>query len=143
MPDSLIARDMFLSEASGRFALGHVFRTSQEVEGASGAIADDIGRWRCDIIEGDQLTWSKKVYELFGLPAGKPVVREQAVRCYKEHSKSVLDRLRNDAIRHKCAFILDAAIEVTGKGTKWIRVLAVPILQGDRVIGLHGLKRAL
>ena len=103
---------------------------------------DDVGVWHCDLRHQDALTWSGKVYELFGLPHGSDVVRAEAVAKYREHSRGVLERMRNYAIKRRCGFMLDAAINPHGT-TRWIRILAAPVIEEDRVVGLRGLKREL
>jgi len=107
----------------------------------------EAGYWQCDIADHDKLTWSKKVYDLFGLPPGTPLEREWAVTRYTELSKAALERVRSYALRCKFGFILDAALEPAlepaGDESRWIRILAVPIVSDGRVVGLHGLKRAL
>lgn len=144
MPKSLLIHELFFGEPAGRFALGHVFRSPQAFADADQVPAsDEIGHWRCDITDHDKLTWTDAVYELFGLPADTPVERDQAVARYSDHSKSVLDRLRTFAITRGCGFILDAAIYPNGEENRWIRILAVPVLENDRVVALQGLKRAL
>jgi hypothetical protein len=62
---------------------------------------------------------------------------------YSEQSKGVLDRVRAFAINRKCGFILDAMISADGGSNRWIRLIAFPILNAGRVVGLQGLKRAL
>jgi hypothetical protein len=74
---------------------------------------------------------------------GSQVERDQAVARYTEHSKGVLERLRAFAINHKCGFILDAAIAAGSTGNQWIRLIAFPMMEAGRVVGLQGLKRAL
>lgn len=142
MPSKGMLPQLFLSEPAGRFALGHVFSSSQGFAHPTTA-NDGIGHWRCDITDDNKLTWSKEVYELFGIPPGSQVKRDEAVARYSEQSKSVLERLRTFAIGHKCGFILDAAITAEGAGSHWIRLIAFPILEAGRVVGLQGLKRAL
>ena len=139
-----VLHQLFYTEPAGRFVFGHVFR-SAEVFWDPDTIAerDDTGLWHCDIGDRNRLTWSEAVYELFGLPVGKPVSRELAVSRYSEQSKIALERVRSFAIRSGCAFILDAALTPAGADNRWIRVLAIPIVEDDRVVGLHGLKRSL
>ena len=72
---------------------------------------------------------------MFGLPAGTPVVRDWAVERYTEPSKTILERVRMYALRRKLGFILDAAIRAEGGGSRWIRVLAIPIL-AKKVVAL-------
>ena len=142
MPAEGVVPQLFLSEPAGRFALGHVFSGGQGF--AEPAKANDgIGHWRCDISEDNRLTWSNEVYELFGIPADTQVSRDEAVARYSEQSKGVLERLRAFAINRKCGFILDALISADGNSNQWIRLIAFPILNAGRVVGLQGLKRAL
>ena len=101
------------------------------------------GYWHCSIANHERLTWSDKVYELFGLPAGSPIEREWALARYSQDSRKTLERVRSFGLAHKSSFILDAEIMPEGAGDRWIRVLAVPIVASGCVVGLHGLKRAL
>jgi hypothetical protein len=142
MPTKGLLSQLFLSEPAGRFALGHVFSSGQGIDKPAKA-NDGIGHWRCDITDDNRLTWSKEVYELFGIPCGTQVERGDAVAQYSEQSKGVLDRLRAFAINRKCGFILDAVISAGGTSNQWIRLIAFPILEAGRVVGLQGLKRAL
>ena len=142
MPTQGVLPQLFLSEPAGRFALGHVFSGGKAFVELTGANRG-IGHWRCDITDDNRLTWSMKVYELFGIPAGTQVKREEAVSHYSEQSKSVLERLRAFAINRKCGFILDALISTDGSSNQWIRLMAFPIVNAGRVVGLQGLKRAL
>ena len=132
---------MFYDEPPGAFAGGYIFRSAPDL---TSAIDDpDNGYWHCDIADDDKLTWSEKVYELFGLAAGTPVERDWAVARYSDASKSTLERVRTYGLNRKFGFILDAQITPQGADERWIRVLAVPIMTEGRVVGLHGLKRAL
>jgi len=132
---------LFHEEPAGTFADGHVFVSAPDLTSAQQD--PGIGYWHCDIADHERLTWSEKVYELFGLPAGTPIVRDWAVKRYDEYSRTALERVRKYALSRKLSFILDAEIAPEGANQRWIRVLAVPILADGRVVGLHGLKRAL
>jgi hypothetical protein len=136
-----VANSLFYEEPAGTFADGHVFRAAPDLNSAQED--PDKGYWRCDVADDDRLTWSKKVYELFGLPAGTPVEREWAVARYTEESRTALERVRTFGLNRRLGFILDAEIAADAGRNRWIRVLAVPILADGRVVGLHGLKRAL
>ena len=143
MATKSVVQTGFFQEPAGCFALGHVIMsppldlTFDQYVGAA-----DVGFWQCDLTDHDALTWSDKVYEIFGMPHGTRVAREDAVARYREHSRGVLERLRSYAINRNCGFILDAAISLAGV-TRWIRILAAPVIENDRVIGLRGLKRVL
>ena len=140
MEDSLVT-ELFYGEPAGTFSDGHIFARAPELAGARSDPA--LGYWHCDIANHDRLTWSEKVYDLFGLPSGGPVERDWAVARYSERSKSALNKVRNYALGRKFGFILDAEISPEGAASRWIRVLAVPIVEHNRVVGLHGLKRSL
>ena len=138
--DSLVT-GLFYGEPAGTFSDGHIFARAPELDCARADPA--LGYWHCDIADHDRLTWSEKVYDLFGLSSGDPVERDWAVARYSEHSRNALKKVRNYALGHKFGFILDAEISHQAAATRWIRVLAVPIVEANRVVGLHGLKRSL
>lgn len=142
MKDSFV-NALFHEEPLGTFEDGYVFVIAPDLTGAERD--PGAGYWRCDIAHGDRLTWTEKVYAMFGLPAGTPVKRDWAVARYAEPSRTTLERVRTYALRRKLGFILDAAILGEGGSHRWIRVLAVPILakRSGRVVGVHGLKRPL
>ena len=117
---------LFHEEPAGTFAHGHVFINAPDIVGAEQD--PGAGYWHCDIACDDKLTWSEKVYELFGLAGGSPVMRESAVARYTEPFRTVLATVRTYALSRKLGFILDAAISPEGGGKRWIRVLAVPIV---------------
>ena len=133
--------ELFYDEPAGTFAEGYLLQLMPDLTSA----VDDPhnGYWHCNLAKGDRLTWSEKVYELFGLPVGAPIEREWVVERYSEPSKKTLEDVRTTGLKHKMGFILDAGITPGRGGTGWIRVLAVPIIVAGQVIGLHGLKRAL
>ena len=133
--------DLFYEEPIGTFQEGYVFRAEADLAGARKD--PDNGYWACDIADGNKLTWSRKVYELFGLPSGAAVERDWAVARYSEQSRDTLERVRNYALRRDFGFILDAEIEQPGERARWIRVLAVPVTEDRRVVRLHGVKRPL
>ena len=144
MPTRQLLHEYFYREPAGRFALGHILVPAtldgdfeEYLEG------DKVGHWQCDLANDNALTWSERVYEIFGISPGYPIEREEAVARYREHSRGVLERLRTYAIGHGFGFILDAEIHPRDAEYKWIRLLAAPIVEDGRVVGLHGLKRAL
>jgi PAS domain-containing protein len=98
-----------------------------------------IGRWECDLAD-DSLTWSDGVYDLFGLPRRAQVSRPETVALYCEESRAAMERLRAYAIQHKRGFTLDAQIRPNHGQRRWMRLIAAPICDGDRVVRLQGLK---
>jgi len=97
------------------------------------------GCFECDLSD-NSLTWSGGVYDLFGLPRGAKVSRDEAVAFYCEESRAAMERLRSHAIRHQRGFTLDVEIRPAVGTNRWIRLIAAPICDGGRAVRLHGLK---
>lgn len=97
------------------------------------------GCWECDLAD-NSLIWSGGVYDIFGLPRGVEVTREEAVAFYSEESRAEMERLRAYAIRHKRGFTLDVQIRPAVGETRSVRLIAAPVCVGDRAVRLHGLK---
>ena len=140
-PD-LLADVLFREGSAETFREGYVFRPGLNAKGARHD-RSGWGYWACDIANQDRLAWSDPVYGLFGLPVDVQVDRDWAVGRYIPHSQSILQRVREYALRHALGFILDAEIEPAGARRRWIRVLAVPVSENGRIARLHGLKRGL
>ena len=56
-----------------------------------------IGVWEYDLIEAT-LTWTDGVYDLFELPRGSELNREEIVALYEEDSRRDMERMRAQAI---------------------------------------------
>jgi PAS domain-containing protein len=97
------------------------------------------GCWECDLAD-NSLTWSGGVYDIFGLPRGAKVSRDEAVALYCEESRAAMERLRTYAIRHRRGFTLDVEIRPAVGTNRWIRLIAAPICDNERTVRLHGLK---
>ena len=136
-------RHTFFEEPPGRFALGQILLRQSLREVDELIEADSAAWWHCDIQDSDKLTWSDKMYELFGFPFGSEIERQDVVARYRDYSRSVLEHLRRYAIDHEFGFVLDAEISPGEDFSHWIRILAVPVLENGRVVALRGLKRAL
>ena len=135
-----------LFEQSRRFELGFILNTAA-IDAISPAVigaADpqDAGVWECDLSD-DSLIWSGGVYDIFGLPRGVKVSRDEAVALYCEESRSAMERLRAHAIRHRRGFTIDVQIRPAVGENRWMRLIAAPICDGDQAVRLHGLKLAL
>lgn len=102
--------------------------------------AHGVGRWMCELSD-NSLTWSGPVYDLFGLPRDARVSRDEAVALYCDESRAAMEGLRAYAIRHRRGFTVDAEIRTVAGERRWMRLLAAPVCDGDRVVRLHGLKQ--
>jgi diguanylate cyclase (GGDEF)-like protein len=99
-----------------------------------------IGVWECNLND-EKLAWTDMVYELFDLPLGHPLNRDEIVKLYSEQSLAELTKLRNRAIREHTGFSLDAEI-VTGKGNhRWIRITATVECEDDVPVRIFGMKQ--
>lgn len=97
------------------------------------------GCWECDLAD-DSLLWSGGVYDIFGLPRGAQITRAETIGLYSEDSRAVMERLRAYAIKHRRGFTLDVEIRAAIGDLRWMRLIAVPICEGDRTVRLQGLK---
>lgn len=133
-----------LAEQPRRFELGLILNSvvtdiiQPSQVGALGI--HHAGCWECDL-SNESLGWSGGVHDIFGVPRGLKVTRTEAVGFYAEHSRAAMERLRAYAIRHKRGFTLDAEIwPGVGGASRWMRLIAAPVCDGDKVVRLHGLK---
>lgn len=132
-----------LFEQGHHFDLGHVLScavTDVLAPAEVGALgAHHAGCWECDLAS-NKLTWSGGVYDIFGLPRGAQVTREEAVGFYCEESRAAMERLRSHAIRHIRGFTLDVQIRPAAGANRWVRLIAAPVCEDGRAVRLHGLK---
>lgn len=99
-----------------------------------------IGVWECNLPD-ETLAWTDIVYELFDLPIGHPLSRDETVKLYTERSRIELTMLRDRAIKERSGFSLDAEI-ITAKGNhRWIRITATVECEGDRPVRIFGMKQ--
>lgn len=95
--------------------------------------------WECDLTD-NALTWTAGVFDLFGLPRGAAVKRDEVAALYAEPSRAAMERLRAHAIKHRRGFTLDAEIVPVRGPRRRMRLIAAPICVGGRAVRLHGLK---
>jgi PAS domain-containing protein len=135
-----------LWEQPRHFELGQVLNCAVTDIIAPSAVGDlglhHAGCWECDLSD-QSLIWSGGIYDIFGLPRGVTVRRDEAVAFYGEDSRAKMERLRSYAIRHKRGFTLDVDIRAAVGETRWVRLIAAPVCDGNRVARLHGLKLIL
>lgn len=99
-----------------------------------------IGVWECDLATSE-LTWTDGVYDLFDIPRGTPVSREQTLACYEATSRREMEQLRSRAIETGIGFVLDILIHTTLGNSRWIR-LTVDVEQEDgKSVHIFGTKQ--
>ncbi|MRX33758.1 sensor domain-containing diguanylate cyclase [Aminobacter sp. MDW-2] len=112
---------------------------SQKIFDRSSAAAR-IGVWQCNLAD-QALHWTDVVYDLFDLPRGAPLVREDIVKCYTEASAIELHAKRSKGIAERTGFGLDAEI-VTAKGNRrWIRITASVECEDGVAVRIFGMKQ--
>lgn len=99
-----------------------------------------MGVWSC-ALETQALTWSPAVYALFGLPEDERLTRALTVSLYLPASRLAMEELRAYAIKHHRGFTLDAQIRQPDGARRWMRLSALPIVEGRRVVRLTGTKQ--
>lgn len=99
-----------------------------------------VGAWSCNL-SNNRLNWTSGVYNIFGLPIGIPVDRQQTVEMYTEESREALESLRAQAIDQGGIFTLDAEIKRADGEIRWMRINGEMVRQAGCTPILHGLKQ--
>jgi PAS domain-containing protein len=107
---------------------------------APGLLAPMPAAWECDLSD-DSLRWTPGVFEIFGLPPGRPVLRDEVVAMYSAESQAELARLRSEAIANCGSFTFEAEIRRPSGEMRWMRVTADVEVRDGRPVYLYGLKQ--
>lgn len=123
-----------LFDRSRRFDLGLVLDEGDDLPPVDG------GSWHCRLAD-QRLRWATPVYDLFGLPHGAAVDRDDIVALYADHSRAAMERLRAYAIRHCRGFTIDVELRpATSEGARWMRIIAAPVCVDRNVVAIEGVK---
>ena len=99
-----------------------------------------IGVWEYDLTT-EVLTWTDGVYDLFEIPRGARIDREEILKLYDPRSRVAMERLRSEALRTGTGFSLDIRIH-TGTGReRWIRLTADVEQEDGRSVRIFGTKQ--
>jgi diguanylate cyclase (GGDEF)-like protein len=102
--------------------------------------AAKIGVWECNL-NGEHLTWTDVVYDIFDLPRGSRLDRSETLQFYPPAARAELERVRRRAIESEEGFTLEAPIR-TAKGVdKWIRITATVEREHGAPTRIFGLKQ--
>lgn len=99
-----------------------------------------IGAWECDLATS-RLTWTDGVYDIFELPRGIAIRREQVLALYFKDSRREMERLRRRAIEGGESFSLDIRIRTAMGNQKWVRLTGDVETVGGRRTRVYGLKQ--
>ena len=134
-----------LVEQAKHFELGCILSSAAidliEPDAVGTLAVRHAGLWECDLAD-DSLIWSGGVFDIFGLPRGAPISRDETLGFYREGSRAAMERLRSYAIRNICGFTLDVDIAPAVGECRSMRLIGAPVCDPEtgRVMRLHGLK---
>lgn len=144
VPEPIMLKHSWPSfDQRSHFELGHILNSAVidvlEPKAIGSVDVHHAGCWECDLSD-NSLTWSGGVYDIFGLPRGTHLSRDDLVSFYGEESRAKMERLRAYAIKHRRRFTLDVEIRAAVGEIRRMRIIAAPICDGPRAVRLHGLK---
>jgi diguanylate cyclase (GGDEF)-like protein len=102
--------------------------------------AAKIGVWECDLPD-ETLRWTDVVYDIFELPRGSALDRNEILKCYSEDSLKALNTLRSRAIAERGGFTLDAEIMTVKGQRRWMRITATVECEGGDPVRIFGMKQ--
>ena len=102
--------------------------------------AAKIGVWECSLPD-ETLSWTDQVYEIFEIPRGSSLFREQILECYSPASLRALHDLRSKAIAERGGFNLDAEITTAKGRRRWIRLTATVECEDGAPVRIFGMKQ--
>jgi PAS domain-containing protein len=104
------------------------------------ADAAEPGIWEC-LLPFETLTWSDAVYDLFEVPRGFRLTREETIGFYTNESRQMLEDVRTRAIQNCTGFTLDAEIITALGKPRWIRIVANVEYENGAPVRLFGTKQ--
>eukprot|EP01035_Chromulina_nebulosa_P031516 gene31516-42017_t len=104
------------------------------------AEAAQLGLWECEL-PSERLTWTGGTYDIFGLPRGSSIERQEALGMYASDSLDHLIRSRAMAIAAQTGFELEAKIETPQGQERWIRITASVESAEGHPVRLFGFKQ--
>ncbi len=107
---------------------------------ARASVAARIGVWECSLPD-ETLHWTDVVYDIFDLPRGSNLHRNQIVECYAENTAKELQRRRKRAIEDRSGFEMDAEIITVQGNRRWIRITATVESENDIPVRIFGMKQ--
>lgn len=104
------------------------------------AEAAQLGLWECEL-PSERLTWTGGTYDIFGLPRGSSIERQETLGMYASDSLDDLIRSRATAIAAQTGFELEAKIETPQGQERWIRITASVESADGHPVRLFGFKQ--
>lgn len=95
------------------------------------------GAWNYDAIR-DKSYWSEEVYKIHDLPIGSDVNADKALSFFLPEYREKLDHLVERLYEKHEPYDFSGMIVSASGEEKWIRTIANPVVQDDRIITIHG-----
>lgn len=99
-----------------------------------------IGVWEFDLVT-EKLTWTDTVYDLFEIPRGTVLNREDTLKYYDERSLRQMEQLRSEAIRSGSGFAMDIVIRTASGADRCIRLTADIEQENGKSVRIFGTKQ--
>ena len=104
------------------------------------AAAAKMGVWECTL-DDEMLHWSDGVYDIFDLPRGASITREQIMGCYSAASRAEMQALRQAAIEACSGFTAEIEITTIAGNHRWIRLTATVEAVDGVPVRIFGIKQ--
>lgn len=95
------------------------------------------GAWYHDPIRNETF-WSEEVYRIHDLPVNSEIGAEKALSFYLEEYKEQIDQLVSRLYNNHEAYDFSGQIRTAEGNVKWIRTIAKPVIQDDKIIYING-----
>jgi diguanylate cyclase (GGDEF)-like protein len=99
-----------------------------------------IGVWECNLAD-ESLVWTDVVYDIFDLPRGSALDRNEALKCYPEDAVRELTKRRSKAIEDQTGFTLDTEIVTVAGNRRWMRITATVESVDGVAVRIFGMKQ--
>ena len=99
-----------------------------------------IGVWEYDLIR-HEMKWTDAVYDLFEVPRGTPLKREDVVECYNPSSRREMEQMRALAIETGGNFSIDVEIRTFRNTLRWIHLTADVEQENGKSVRIFGTKQ--
>lgn len=96
-----------------------------------------VGGWSFDVVTGDGF-WTDEVARIHDLDPKTPPSRDSGLSYYTPECRPEIEAALKQAVERGTSYDLELEI-VSAKGIrKWIRTIGHPLMEGGRVVRLHG-----
>lgn len=99
-----------------------------------------MGAWECDLISG-HVCWTPGTFDLFGVPVGSTIRREEILDQYETGSRERLEDARAEAIRHGTGFSIEVDIATRAGIKKRLLIKAAVERRDGKPMRIFGTKQ--